>query len=213
MKKRKPLRFLIASGPTQEPLDPVRYISNYSTGTMGRYLAEAARRRGHHVTWVRCPADAQTARDLKKILSRQLPSQDVLVMAAAVCDVRPARVSAGKVKKSDLSSVRFVKNPDLLRDLGKKKKRGQVFAGFALESGRLVESGRAKMKSKKLEVILVQRVTKKIVPFGNNKLEAVLLRRRGDSERFRALSKPRAAQLVIRESEIAAEAAKRQVSA
>src|SRR3989338_3246555 len=99
----KKVRFLIASGPTREPLDPVRYLSNYSTGTMGRFLAAEAKKRHHAVDWVECPRDAETAIELQTQLQKRLPKSDVLIMVAAVCDVRPHRVSGIKIKKETLS--------------------------------------------------------------------------------------------------------------
>ena len=96
------MRFLIVYGPTQEPIDPVRFISNYSTGTMGRHLVEAAEKRGHKVTAVECPTDAQTANELLAKLKKVLPKNDCLIMAAAVCDMRPKSVS--KIKYGFLVS-------------------------------------------------------------------------------------------------------------
>ena len=93
----KKIRFLIASGPTREPLDPVRYLSNYSTGTMGKYLAESAKKAGHKVTWVECPNKIETADELEIELKKLLPKNDVLIMAAAVCDVKPKKFSLLKI--------------------------------------------------------------------------------------------------------------------
>jgi phosphopantothenoylcysteine decarboxylase/phosphopantothenate--cysteine ligase len=202
-------RFLIASGPTQEPLDPVRFLSNYSTGTMGKRLVEAARRRGHRVTWVECPRQAQTARELQRKLSALLPKNDVLIMAAAVCDARPARVSAVKIKKGALSAIRLVKNPDILASLAKKKKKGQVFVGFGLESEKILENGLKKLRAKGLELIVLQKVTKKRTPFGERPIEAYLLKKDGDVRRFGSISKERLAGLLVREAEQGARAKKR----
>jgi phosphopantothenoylcysteine decarboxylase/phosphopantothenate--cysteine ligase len=202
-------RFLIASGPTQEPLDPVRFLSNYSTGTMGKRLAEAARRRGHRVTWVQCPREARTALDLRKKLSALLPRNDVLIMAAAVCDARPARVSAVKIKKRALSTIRLVKNPDILASLAKKKKKGQVFIGFGLESEKILANGLKKLRQKSLELIVLQKVTKKRTPFGDRPIEAYLLKKNGDVRRFGSISKERLAELLVREAEEGTRAKKR----
>ena len=121
------MRFLIAFGPTQEPLDPVRFLSNRSTGTIGRYLVSAARKKGHRVEAVECPKDVQTARDLEKKLKKSLPKNDVLIMAAAVCDVRPRLVSAMKLKKDKLLTVHMVRNPDILAGLARQKKKNQIW--------------------------------------------------------------------------------------
>jgi len=201
-------RFLIASGPTQEPLDPVRFLSNYSTGTMGKYLARAARRRKHRVTWVECPRDAQTALDLQRKLARLLPKNDVFIMAAAVCDARPTQVSATKIKKDALSTIRLVKKPDILAGLAKKKRKNQLFIGFGLESEKMLANGLKKLKQKGLELIVLQKVTKNQTPFGERAIEAFILRKNGDVKRFRTISKPKLADFLVREAEIGARAKK-----
>ena len=195
------LRFLIASGPTREPIDPVRYISNYSTGVMGQCLANAVIARGHKVTFVECPKDAETARDLGKKLATLLPKHDVLVMVAAVCDARPATVSSTKVKKESLTTIKLVRNPDILASLAKKKKKNQVFIGFGLESSSILENGSKKLKNKGLELIVLQRVMDKNVPFGNRFIEAFLLKKNGSHKRFASISKKRLARVLVREVE------------
>jgi phosphopantothenoylcysteine decarboxylase/phosphopantothenate--cysteine ligase len=197
----KKFRFLISSGPTREPLDPVRYLSNYSTGTMGRCLNEAARRRGHRVTWVRCPEDAETARDLEKKLKSLLPGHDALLMAAAVADMRPAGFSKHKIKKNDLKNIRLVKNPDVLAALSKKKTRQQVFIGFALETRDMFDNAMKKLKAKKLEAIVLQKVTEEEKPFGDRKIGAFVLEARGGFSGFKAISKRRLAQFLVRKTE------------
>lgn len=198
---KRSLKILIASGPTREPLDPVRYLSNYSTGTMGKRLVEAAKKNGHRITWVDCPKEAETARDLDKKLKRELPKNDALIMAAAVCDVRPERVSSSKIKKGHLSSIRLVKNPDILALLSKLKKKRQVFVGFGLESEDLLKNGVKKLKKKKLDAILLQKVTEKNAPFGDKKIDAILLKKDGTQIRFRRQSKGRIAERILEEVE------------
>lgn len=185
----KKLRFLLASGPTREPLDPVRYLSNYSTGTMGRHLAQAIRRRGHRLTWVESPKDAETARALLVRLKHELPKNDVLVMASAVCDVRPAGVSTLKIKKGGLKALRLVENPDILQTLARSKKPSQVFVGFALESTQVQANAIGKLKRKKLELILAQKVTAKQAPFGEGRIEAAAYSADGKSRHFAKASK------------------------
>lgn len=199
------LRFLIVSGPTREPVDPVRYLSNYSTGTMGRFLAESAAKRGHAVERIRCPEDAETARDLEKILRARAPRADVLFMAAAVCDVRPAVFSRRKIKKDRLSSLRLKKNPDVLAGLGRKKKKSQVFVGFALESEDIFENGLRKLKKKNLDLLLLQKISVKKKPFGDVTLEAFLLDKSGVKKRFPAVAKKKLAGILVREAEKLAE--------
>lgn len=195
------LRYLIVYGPTQEPLDPVRYLTNRSTGTMGRLLADAAEKRGHRVTRVECPAHARTARELLAKLRKLIAHQDVLIMAAAVCDVRPAVYTAAKIKKTALRTVRFVKNPDILQELSRKKSKSQIFVGFALESVKLIQGAHNKLRSKKLNLIVAQKVSQNIDPFGNKPLDAVLLSATGQKQAYPRISKPALAQIVIRRSE------------
>ena len=201
MNALKRMRFLIASGPTQEPLDPVRFLSNRSTGAMGRYLALSAKRRGHRVTWVRCPEDARTARDLEKKLIGLLPKNDVLIMSAAVCDVRPALVSRTKLGKHSIGTVRFVRNPDILAGLGRKKKKGQVFIGFGLESEALKTRGLRKLKAKNLEAIVLQKVTERRSPFGDKRVDALILKKNGPAAAYRHITKQRLSAVLVREAE------------
>ncbi len=198
------MRFLIVSGPTREPIDPVRYLSNYSTGTMGRYLVEAAKARRHQVDWVECPQTVETARDLLRELKRRLPKNDVLIMAAAVCDARPVAVSSQKIKKEKLSTLRLIKNPDILQELSKSKKKGQVFIGFALESGNLLKNGYEKLRRKMLGLIVVQKVVKNNTPFGDKLIDAFLVDVCGCVEPLKKISKKKLARLLIQRAEVLA---------
>ena len=191
------MRFLIVSGPTREPLDPVRYLSNYSTGTMGSRLAEAAKKRRHRVEHIECPAAAETARELLTLLKRRVPKNDVLIMAAAVCDARPAKVSDRKIKKNKLSSIRLVKNPDILAELSKIKDPGQIFIGFALESEDAFKNASKKLISKNLELIVLQRVMKKNKPFGEKRIDAFILDRCGCVSPFKMVSKAKLAGVLV----------------
>ena len=193
----KKIRFLIASGPTREPLDPVRYLSNYSTGTMGKYLVEAAKKAGHEVTWVECPGKIETAVELEAELKRLLPKHDVLIMAAAVCDVRPLKFSGIKIKKDQLTSIRLAKNPDILAGLSKIKRKDQIFIGFALESENIFKNALRKLEAKGLDLIILQRVTDKITPFGDKPIEAFFLDRDEGVTRYSAIKKQKLAGLIV----------------
>lgn len=196
---------MIASGPTREPLDPVRFLSNQSTGTIGRYLVEAARAKGHRVTWINCPETVQTALELQKVLSKEITQHDVLVMAAAVCDVRPAKLEPAKIKKDALRSIRLVKNPDILAGLGKKKGR-RVFIGFGIESHKILENGYKKLKSKKLDLIVIQEVTPKKIPFGDRPVTAYLLTADRQVQCLESIPKQKLARVIVREAERLAKA-------
>ena len=191
------IRFLIASGPTREPLDPVRYLSNYSTGTMGRYLAGEAKKRHHTVDWVECPRDAETAIELQSQLQKRLPKSDVLIMVAAVCDVRPHRVSGIKIKKETLSNIQLTKNPDILMGLSRIKRKNQVFVGFGLESEDLLKNGLKKLKQKNLDLIVLQKVTNKSNPFGDKPIDAFLLGCDEGIKPYRLINKQKLAKLII----------------
>lgn len=195
------MRLLIVSGPTREKLDPVRYLSNYSTGTMGRYLVSAAKERGHHVEWVECPQRAESARDLDRLLPGLLKAADALIMAAAVADVRPAAYSSAKIKKDRLRSIRLVKNPDVLANLARKKTSRQVFIGFGLESKDLLANGAEKIRRKGLELIVLQKVTDGSTPFGEKAIDAVLMDAKGNTKAFASVSKKRLAGIIVRRAE------------
>ena len=168
---------------------------------MGKCLSEVAKKRGHQVTWVQCPQDAQTARELKQKLKALLPKQDALIMAAAVGDVRPAVFSNNKIKKNALKSIRFVKNPDILAALSQQKKKKQVFIGFALESRDMFDNGLKKLREKKLEAIVLQKVTANDKPFGDKEIGAFVLENKGNFSGFRSISKPKLAYFLIRKTE------------
>ena len=191
------IRFLIASGPTREPLDPVRYLSNYSTGTMGKCLVKAAMGKRHQVTWIECPKKAETALKLERILKRLLPKHDVLIMAAAVCDVRPHRVSGIKIKKEALSNIQLTKNPDILMSLSSMKRKNQIFVGFGLESENLLKNGFKKLKQKNLDLIVLQKITNKINPFGDKLINVFLLAGTEDIKTYRLIHKQKLAKLII----------------
>ena len=148
---------------------------------------------------VECPKDAETARDLERRLRKLLPQADALVMAAAVCDVRPRKAEAGKIKKDTLREISVVKNPDVLASLSGIKRPDQVFAGFGIESERLMENGLRKLRQKSLEWIVLQKVTKNSRPFGERKIDAVLLDRCGCAFRFPGISKQKLARILVGE--------------
>ena len=197
----KKIRFLIASGPTRERIDPVRFISNDSTGTMGRHLVEEAKKKGHAVDWVNCPNDAESALDLLKVLRRRISKCDVLFMVAAVCDARPVNVAKTKIKKASLKTIRLVKNPDILADISKKKRSGQFFVGFGLESERLLDSGFEKLKKKGLDLIVVQKVNAKDKPFGEKKIDAYLVDGQKKALKLARITKQKLAKVLVSASE------------
>lgn len=177
MKKRttrakKKMRVLITAGPTREYIDPVRYLSNDSSGRMGFALAQAAHELGFDVDLIAGPVELETpdgvtrtnvvsAREMHKRATKLAPKADIIIMAAAVSDWRPARFSKNKIKKATGTSVdREIKlklNPDILAELGKKKRNDQLLVGFALETRELEKNARKKLKSKRCDWIVANR--------------------------------------------------------
>lgn len=156
---------LITSGPTREFIDPVRFLSNTSSGTMGRELARAARRQGCRVIVVSGPAAVPppagvtvipvvSAREMFAQVKRNAPSADIVIGAAAVADYRPRRVERHKIKKgATVMRLELVKNPDIIGYVGRRKK-GAVTVGFALESRCLARRARGKLRRKRLDLVV-----------------------------------------------------------
>ncbi len=175
------LRVLVTAGPTVERLDPVRYLSNDSSGKMGYALAEAALARGAKVTLVTGPvhiAPPQGAEtvpvastgDLYEAMLLRCQDQDIIVQAAAPADYRFAAPSARKMKKQNGQplTLELLENPDVARAVGERKRPGQVLVGFAAETGDPLENARGKLKSKHLDMIVANDVTLPGAGFGTD---------------------------------------------
>ena len=164
---------LISAGPTREWIDPVRFLSNPSSGKMGYALARAAVDRGMQVTLVsgptalKAPAGAEvlyveTAREMQEAISKRFAKADLIIMAAAVSDHRPETRSKQKQKKEQMRmTLDLVANPDILMELGKQKKNGQTLVGFAAETENLLPNARRKLREKNLDWIVANDVSEK----------------------------------------------------
>ena len=164
---------LISAGPTREWIDPVRFLSNPSSGKMGYALARAAVDRGMQVTLVsgptalKAPAGAEvlyveTAREMQEAMSQRFAKADLIIMAAAVSDHRPETRSKQKQKKEQMRmTLDLVANPDILMELGKQKKNGQTLVGFAAETENLHPNARRKLREKNLDWIVANDVSEK----------------------------------------------------
>ncbi|MBI5555190.1 MAG: bifunctional phosphopantothenoylcysteine decarboxylase/phosphopantothenate--cysteine ligase CoaBC [Elusimicrobia bacterium] len=159
---------LITAGPTQEPIDAIRYITNRSSGKMGYALAREAASRGAEVILVTGPThlvppkeatviQVQTALDMYEKVMGQCQEADIIIAASAVGDFRPVKVTQGKIKKKESLNLSLVGNPDILLELGKRKK-GQLLVGFAVESDNLLVKARKKLKAKNLDLIVANKV-------------------------------------------------------
>lgn len=171
-------RVLISAGGTQENIDPVRYIGNRSSGKQGFALADVAVHRGAHVTLVAgntdaldVPAGAEVVKvsstvELEQAMNQRVGEADVVIMAAAVSDYRPAEEARSKLKKGhaddSLSTLRLVENPDVLKGLVERRQAGEtdaVIVGFAAETDNVLEYGRAKLQRKGADLLMVNAVT------------------------------------------------------
>lgn len=170
---------LVTAGPTREYADPVRFLSNPSSGKMGYELAEEAALRGAEVILVSGPTQIipppgvrvywiQTAEEMEREVDKYFPKADVLIMAAAVADYKFAEVSSHKVKKQARSrTLRLVRTKDILEELGKKKGK-RILVGFAAETERIEEHAKKKILAKNLDMIVANNVTKKGLGFGSD---------------------------------------------
>ncbi len=195
---------VITVGGTQEPLDPVRFISNRSTGKMGIALATSARDFGAEVTIIHSPLQVtvpfgvasvpvRTAAEMRDATVDLLPRTDVLIGAAAVADYRPATVADQKIKKKSGSlEIELVRNPDILGEIGAQRQhtgRPAVMVGFAAETEDLLANAKAKLESKKLDLILVNDVSAPHSGFGTETNQVTLLDKWGDVLPWPLLSK------------------------
>lgn len=184
-------RVLISTGGTREHLDPVRFIGNPSTGKMGLALAQAARHRGATVTLVHAPATwdvplgvraipVVSAAQMRQAMLECFPDADIIVMAAAVADVKPANYSTEKLPKNLLPTslpLEFV--PDIVAELGQRKQPHQRLIGFAAQTGDIVTPALQKLKDKKLDAIAANPIDKPDVGFGSNSNQAILIDNQG----------------------------------
>ena len=166
-------KVLVTAGPTREALDPVRFLTNRSSGRMGYALAEAAARRGAEVTLVsgpvalECPTGVrrefvESTQDLYCAMERLCREQDVIIQAAAPADYRPAHIAGQKIKKADgeAMELKLVENPDVAAMVGSKKRPGQVLVAFAAETQNLSENAAKKLNKKNVDFIVGNDVTR-----------------------------------------------------
>jgi phosphopantothenoylcysteine decarboxylase/phosphopantothenate--cysteine ligase len=212
-------RFLISAGPTHEDLDPVRFLSNRSTGKMGYALARMAWRRGASVCLISGPSAlaaplgvelvmVRSALEMQQALTSRFPHTDALIMSAAVSDYRPAGVAEQKIKRGDDEVlVKLIHNPDILASLGTVKEN-QVLVGFAAETQELVRHAQEKLVNKNLDLIVANDVSAPDSGFAVDTNQVTLIHRSGPVESLPLLSKEEVAERVL--DQIAALLAARQ---
>ncbi|MEE9145521.1 MAG: bifunctional phosphopantothenoylcysteine decarboxylase/phosphopantothenate--cysteine ligase CoaBC [Candidatus Binatia bacterium] len=193
-------RILITAGPNHEPLDPVRYISNRSSGKMGYALARLGMRRGAEVTLISGPTSLSppvgvrfipvtTAANMRQAVFKEFPRATAVLMAAAVADYHPEKLLTKKIKKGEGPiQLKLKPNPDILKDLGIRKS-GQILIGFAAETEALVANAKKKLREKNLDLIVANNVTQEGSGFDGDTNVATFLDRRGSVHSLPLMSK------------------------
>lgn len=203
-------RVLVTAGPTREAIDPVRYITNHSTGRMGYAIAQRAAARGAQVTLVSGPValeapdgvdvvHIESAQDLFDAVTSRAADQDAFLCAAAVADYRPKHVGAEKTKKSDGDmSIELERTPDTLLWLGQHRLPHQRLCGFSMETCNVIENSRAKLERKNVDMICANSLREEGAGFGSATNHLTLISRERDVD-LPMLSKADAADAVLTE--------------
>ena len=203
-------RVLVTAGPTREAIDPVRFLSNHSSGRMGTAIAAAAWRRGAEVTLVAGPlavpvpvgvrhVAVDSTNDMRSAVERELAHADVLVMAAAPADYRPTEVATSKLKKTgDSRSITLTENDDILMSTRSARRDGAVVVGFALETDDVVANARRKLDAKTLDLIVLNDATEPGAGFAveTNRV-TILARGRDEPEPLPLLTKHEVADAIL----------------
>jgi phosphopantothenoylcysteine decarboxylase/phosphopantothenate--cysteine ligase len=207
----KPLKgktVLITAGGTIEAVDPVRFISNRSSGKMGLAVADKAKEMGANVKVIAGNVTADFSRfdtvyvesavDMLNAVTAHITNCDILIKAAAVADYAPIEAAPQKIKKTDGEFVlRMKKNPDILKEISHLKKYGQVFCGFAAESENLSDNALKKLNEKKLDMIVANDISRSDIGFGSDSNEAEIFFANGEKEHFKKGSKASLAELIL----------------
>jgi phosphopantothenoylcysteine decarboxylase/phosphopantothenate--cysteine ligase len=206
----KGVKYLVTAGPTREPIDPVRFLTNRSTGKMGYSIAEAARDLGADVTLISGPTNleipkgvnfipVETAQEMYNEVIAHLDN-DIIIKTAAVSDYTPADYSDKKVKKSDDDlSIKLKRNKDILFEVGKLKKK-QILVGFAAETNNVLEYAKGKIEKKNLDFIVANDVSKSGAGFGTNTNIVTIIDSDGTSENYDLMEKSEIAKIVVKKA-------------
>ncbi len=199
---------LVTAGPTREPLDPVRFITNYSSGKMGYALALMAKRRGAQVTLVSGPTalpfprgvtgiGVSTACEMRDAVLEHYPQASVIIKAAAVADYRPAVRAAGKIKKGEGAlTLSLERNPDIIQEIGQKK-GDRLLIGFAMESENLLENALDKLRKKNMDYIVANMVTQEGAGFQSDTNIVTIIGRDGMREELPLMDKLEVADRIL----------------
>jgi phosphopantothenoylcysteine decarboxylase/phosphopantothenate--cysteine ligase len=201
-------KVLVTAGATRESLDPVRFITNHSSGKMGTAIAKAAMLRGAEVTLVHGHIEVEAPRFVKAIsvtsaedmfngVAKLAPEQDIIIKAAAVADYTPALTSDQKIKKSDGElSLTMKRTKDILKYLGENKRKGQIICGFSMETENLLENSSKKLESKNCDMICANSLKTDGAGFGVDTNVLTLITKNGSDE-LPKMSKLEAADIIL----------------
>ncbi|MCS6984658.1 MAG: phosphopantothenoylcysteine decarboxylase [Leptospiraceae bacterium] len=206
-------RIVVTSGPTREFIDPIRFISNPSTGKMGYHIAKAAVARGYEVVYIVGPGDPQycdvvgaktkrviSTEDMLKEVLRSLKKQAILIMAAAPADYRPEKRSPVKLKKTESPELKLIPNPDILKTInekGLKDKLGLFLVGFAAETHNGENYALKKLEEKNLDIIFLNDLSRKDSGFAVETNQLTLFTREGRKEKWKTDSKEKLGEKII----------------
>lgn len=192
-KDLKNKKVLVTAGPTQESIDPVRFLTNHSSGKMGYALAKAAAYRGAEVKLISGPTElevplntkninVQTAAEMKKEVFKEFNWSDITIMAAAVADYKPKIIKKQKIKKTtDNLSLELERTADILFGLGKKKRKDQLLIGFAAETENLIKNAQKKLNKKQADYIVANDISNKNIAFGSDENRVSIISEKGIS--------------------------------
>ncbi|MCD7825159.1 MAG: bifunctional phosphopantothenoylcysteine decarboxylase/phosphopantothenate--cysteine ligase CoaBC [Clostridiaceae bacterium] len=205
-------KILVTAGPTREALDPVRFISNHSTGKMGYALARAAMERGADVTLVSGPVQlapppfvrvipVESAADMFAAVKGCYEEQDIIIKAAAVADYTPAEVAEEKIKKKDGdSAIALKRTQDILQYLGEHCRSGQILCGFSMETENMVQNSRKKLEKKNIDLMVANNLKVEGAGFGTDTNVVTLIRRdREEVKELSKLTKEKVAEIILDE--------------
>jgi phosphopantothenoylcysteine decarboxylase/phosphopantothenate--cysteine ligase len=198
---------LITAGPTIESIDPVRFISNRSSGKMGFAIARAAARRGANVTLISGPTQIQApenvsfinvekASEMESAVLKHLPKATAVIMAAAVSDFAPAAINKSKIAKNDISSITLKKTTDILKKTGKMKGK-RILIGFAAETEKNIENAKSKLKEKNLDLIVLNDITQKGAGFDVDTNIVTIIDKKGKITDYPLMKKIEVANVIL----------------
>ena len=202
-------KVIITAGGTKENIDPVRYIGNYSSGKMGMALADEAYNLGCNVVLISTfqvekpyrVVVAQSAEKMLESIKKEFTDADCLIMAAAVADFKPVKISSQKIKKSgkDIFSIEMVQNPDILKEISKIKRNGQIVVGFCAESENLLLNANKKLIEKNLDFIAANDISRSDIGFASDFNEITLISKSGAQKFIPRTTKIEAAKIILSE--------------